>query len=103
MLPDLLVWVLVAGTTVGLVAMIVIDSNRRNRARRLARAKALAEPATPRPVPTDMELIRGWIDESERLNSARFDSLKLRIFWTPLLWALIGAAFWALLFVVGHP
>ena len=101
-MPPVLIWVVIAAVTVGVAALLVSDSRRRNGARRLARESAAVEATTPRPMRTDMELIRGWLDESERINSERFDSLKARIFWTPLLWGLIGAALWTLVFVVAR-
>lgn len=85
---------------VGLGAVVVgimVREQRAFRARQIAAAEGTARTEVcraPNP-PSDISLLRERIDELEVVNAARFDSLKARIFWTPLLWAAISGVIWA--------
>lgn len=81
-----------------LVVGLVMHEHRRlaasdEQARQDAAARAAERAANP---PSELQLLNERLDALEAANVARFTSLKERIFWTPLLWAVIGAVLWGI-------
>lgn len=73
----------------------VRTTNARRESERLAQAEESESP----PV-TEADQIMRQLLAMEARSKARYADLKSRIFWTPLIWAVIGAVLWQLAFVI---
>ena len=105
-MTDVIVGVIMLLAIGGLIVILVRWDNRKHQdvyeAAVAARTALEAGRRASEPMPIDMEILLDHFDTMERKNAARFESLKARILWTPLLWMVVCSVLWVLGYGVIH-